>query len=134
MPERTTQTLKEGELYVFERGELRHIDRPANDMPKVLVSKTAHESLLDLRRRCRKALGGFRPDLALVASAIVEHGACASEAETIVARYSAATSKSVVLPALGTGGAQDTTAQASSLALGSDDAASPLLARVSARP
>jgi hypothetical protein len=125
--------LQEGELYVFERGELRHLDRPKDDMPKVPISKSAHECLLDLRRRCRKALGGFRPDVALVVSAIVEHISKLPEATQIVADFYAASICAVVSPAAGTGADGDTQ-PASSLAsaTASDDAPSPLLTRVSA--
>jgi hypothetical protein len=111
------QQLQEGELYVVQSGELRRIERPPDDLPRVPISKAARERLLDLRRRCRKALGGFRPDLALVASALIEQAASGSDAETIVAAYYAAT-----------------LVRASSLAAqpGSDDAVSPALTRVCA--
>ena len=81
------QAFQEGELYVFQHGELRHLERSANDLPKVLISKLAHTRLLELRRRSRKALGGFRPDIALVASALLEHSASTNEAESVVASY-----------------------------------------------
>ena len=79
--------LQEGELYVVQHGALKHLERPSDDLPKVPISPAAREHLLDLRRRCRKALGGFRPDIALVASALIEHGARSQEAEAIVAAY-----------------------------------------------
>ena len=79
--------LQEGELYVVQRGQLKRLERPPDDLPRVPISAAAHEQLLDLRRRCRKALGGFRPDVALVASAMIEHGARSEEAETIIVDY-----------------------------------------------
>lgn len=83
--------LQEGELYIVTNGELRHIERTTGDLPKVPISQLAHDRLLDLRRRCRKTLGGFRPDVALVASALLEHSASESSAEAIVAAYHATT-------------------------------------------
>jgi hypothetical protein len=50
------QQLQDGELYVVQHGELRRIERPPDDMPRVPISKLARERLLDLRRRCRKTL------------------------------------------------------------------------------
>jgi hypothetical protein len=112
--------LHEGELYVVQHCELKHLERPPDDLPRVPISKAARERLLELRRRCRKALGGFRPDVALVASALIEHGACRSDAEAIVAGYfyaMAATRASSLGQAEG---------------LGSDDAVPPALARIGA--
>lgn len=109
--------LEEGELYVVQHGELHRIERPPDDLPKVPISTVARERLLDLRRRCRKALGGFRPDLALVASALIEHGASEAGAEAIVAHYHSATVQNALsLPR----------------SAGSDDALSQALTRVSA--
>jgi hypothetical protein len=87
MEANATQALQEGELYVVRNGELQHLERAKNDLPKVPVSIAAHERVLDLRRRCRRMLSGFRPDIALVASALLEHAATGSEAESIVAAY-----------------------------------------------
>src|ERR1700674_5342637 len=84
-------TLQEGELYVVQHGQLKHLERPPDDLPRVPISQAARERLLELRRRCRKALGGFRPDVALVASALIEQGAGSNDAELIVAAYYAAT-------------------------------------------
>jgi hypothetical protein len=74
-------------------GELKHVERLLDDLPKVPVSKAAHDRLLDLRRCCRKALGGFRLYIALVASALIEHGAGGDDAAAIVARYFQATAQ-----------------------------------------
>ena len=78
--------LTEGELYVVQNGQLQHVER-AGDLPKVPVSKAAKEALLNLRRGCRRALGGFRPDIALVASALIEHAAALPQAQDIVQAY-----------------------------------------------
>ena len=78
--------LQEGELYLVKEGHLMHVDREG-DMPKVPVSEEAKEALLQLRRRCRRVLGGFRPDVALVASALIQYAASLPQAETIVRDY-----------------------------------------------
>ena len=81
-----TAHLQEGELYIVKQGQLRHLERES-DLPKVPVSEAAKAALLELRRECRGALGGFRPDVALVASALIEHAAALPQAEGIVRAY-----------------------------------------------
>ena len=75
--------MQEGELYIVKDGELKHLPRSEDDLPKVPVSEAARDALLQVRRKCRKALGGFRPDLALVTSALVLY-ACEREPIAIV--------------------------------------------------
>ena len=55
--------MQEGELYIVKDGELKHLPRSDDDLPKVPVSEAARDALLQVRRKCRRALGGFRPDL-----------------------------------------------------------------------
>ncbi|MEX2165075.1 MAG: hypothetical protein WD823_12650 [Sulfuricaulis sp.] len=81
-----TAPLQEGDLYVVKQGRLMHVEREG-DLPKVPVSEAAKDALLQLRRRCRHALGGFRPDVALVASALIQYAASLPQAETIVRDY-----------------------------------------------
>lgn len=76
----------EGELYVVRNGRLQHIER-FYDLPKVEVSDGAKDALRALQRRCRRLLGGFRPDIALVASALIEHGAALPQAQDIIEAY-----------------------------------------------
>ena len=78
--------LEEGELYVVQNGQLQHVER-ASDLPKVPVSEAAKKALFDLRRTCRCMLGGFRPDIALVASALIEHAAALPQVQDIVRAY-----------------------------------------------
>lgn len=75
--------MQEGELYIVKDGELKHLPRSDDDLPKVPVSEAARDALLQVRRKCRRALGGFRPDLALVTSALVLY-ACEREPIAIV--------------------------------------------------
>jgi hypothetical protein len=81
--------LNEGEIYVVQKGKLKHIQREQDDLKKVPLSDEAHVALLDVRRRCRRAMGGFRPDVALVASALIEFVAPLYESAEIVAKYHA---------------------------------------------
>lgn len=83
---RQEMPMLEGELYVVRNGRLQHIER-FNDLPKVEVSDGAKEALRVLQRRCRRLLGGFRPDIALVASALIEHAAALPQAQDIIEAY-----------------------------------------------
>ena len=51
------------------------------------IAELAYETLTEVRRRCRAVMGGFRPDLALVASALLHHAARIDSVEHIVAAY-----------------------------------------------
>lgn len=84
-PDALTKVLgmQEGELYIVKDGELKHLPRSDDDLPKVPVSEPARNALLQVRRKCRKALGGFRPDLALVTTALVLY-ACERDPIAIV--------------------------------------------------
>jgi hypothetical protein len=87
MPEpKMTMPPLEGELYIVRNGRLQHIER-FHDLPKVEVSESAKEALRAMQRRCRRLLGGFRPDIALVASALIEHAAALPQATEIVEAY-----------------------------------------------
>jgi hypothetical protein len=81
--------LNEGEIYVVQKGKLKHIQREEDGLRKVPISESAYEELLDLRRRCRHSMGGFRPDSGLVASALIEFVAPLYESAEIVAKYHA---------------------------------------------
>ena len=79
--------LPEGGFYVVRGGELVRVERSEDDLPTVPVSHAAKDALLQLRRLCRRALGGYRPDLALVASALVLHACEQLDAHTIVVEH-----------------------------------------------
>ena len=79
--------LPEGGFYVVRGGELVRVERSEDDLPTVPVSHAAKEALLQLRRQCRKALGGYRPDVALVISALVLHACKHHDAQAIVVEH-----------------------------------------------
>jgi len=79
--------LAEGGFYVVRSGKLTRVERSHDDLPTVPVSHAAKDALMQLRRECRKALGGYRPDVALVASALVLHACAKGNAQTIVVEH-----------------------------------------------
>ena len=79
--------LAEGGFYVVRGGELVRLERSDDDLPTVPMSAAAKDALMQLRRQCRKALGGYRPDVALVASALVLHACAQGNAQAIVVEH-----------------------------------------------
>jgi hypothetical protein len=66
--------LVEGALYVARSGRLERLERDEDDgMKRVRITGEAYERALTLGKRMRGALGGYRPDIALVVSALVMH-------------------------------------------------------------
>ena len=80
--------LEEGELYVVKNGELEHIQRdPEDTMRKVRLTEEAVTSVMLVQRKMRKEMQGYKPDMALVASALVSHAAKLPEAPRVVRMY-----------------------------------------------
>ena len=81
--------LHEGELYTLRRGLLQHI--PARDedsaLRRVRIMEEAYELAYSLARGLRKTLRGYRPDPALVISALVMHAAQQEDAAAVVQAY-----------------------------------------------
>lgn len=83
----STSELMEGGFYVMKHGELVRLERSVDDLPTVPMSQAAKDALLQVRRQCRSALGGYRPDVALVASALVLHACEYCDAQAIVVEH-----------------------------------------------
>ena len=60
--------MQEGELYIVKDGELKHLPRSDDDLPKVPVSEAARDTLLQVRRKCRKSASRKREKAGLVRS------------------------------------------------------------------
>lgn len=71
-PAATTPPLIDEELYVVRNERLLRIER-SDGLPRVEITQDAKDVLHALQRRCRHLLRGFRPDLAILASAIIEY-------------------------------------------------------------
>ena len=81
--------MQEGELYTLRQGLLHHVQRRDEDsaLRRVRIMEDAYEKAYRLARQLRKTLRGYRPDPALVISALVLHAARTQEAEAIVQDY-----------------------------------------------
>lgn len=67
----STPPLEEGEVYVCRRGRLERIERDADDMRKIRITDEAYQATMHLGKGMRSGLVGYKPDVALIASALV---------------------------------------------------------------
>ena len=83
------EDLEEGELYVFKKGVLEHIQKdPEDNLKKVRILDDAFEKAVTIQRGMRSKLNGYKPDLTMVISALIETGASdADHAANVVKSY-----------------------------------------------
>lgn len=81
--------LDEGELYTLRRGMLHHVQQRNEDngLRRVRVMEEAYEAAYTLARQLRGSMRGYRPDPALVISALVMHAAQQPDAADIARAY-----------------------------------------------
>lgn len=77
MPDETHNTLQEGKLYKVVRGELVElvIDEDDQALKKLRVTAEVLRVVQGVQKRLRKALGGRKPDLGLVAEGMLVYAA-----------------------------------------------------------
>jgi anthranilate phosphoribosyltransferase len=64
--------LEEGHLYVVKNGELQEIETdPEDTMRKLRLSEDAVKAVTKVQKSIRKLLGGYKPDLTFIASALL---------------------------------------------------------------
>jgi len=68
------EALEEGELYAYRKGKLEKLARIEDGMRKVRITEAAYEMAMDVGQDMREELKGYRPDAALIVSALIEHG------------------------------------------------------------
>ena len=91
----TADELVSGRLYVLienkhGRGHLKQIPRDEDDLPRLRIMEEALEALRTLSRGMRKEMGGYKPDITLVASALLLDAASRPEAPSIVRDFAIA--------------------------------------------
>ncbi len=80
--------LEEGCLYAYKRGQLHAIETDPDDvMKKVRITEAAFAEVVRLQRRMRKDMQGYKPDIALVCSALLEHLASLDNASEVVREF-----------------------------------------------
>ena len=65
--------LEEGELYTLRKGTLHHLARRDDDLGlrRIRIMEEAYDAAQEMARRLRRGMRGYRPDPALVISALV---------------------------------------------------------------
>jgi hypothetical protein len=82
------ENLEEGNLYAFKRGELHEIETDPDDvMKKVKITESAFTEVIRLQRRMRKEMQGYKPDIHLICSALIEHVAQRENAREVVRQF-----------------------------------------------
>ncbi len=66
--------LEEGELYAYRKGKLEKLPRIEDGMRKVRITEAAYAMAMEVGQEMREELKGYRPDAALIVSALIEHG------------------------------------------------------------
>ena len=68
----SNNNIEEGKLYVCQDGILKEILRdPEDTMKKVRILDEAIKAATDVQKRLRSVMGGYKPDLSLVCSALI---------------------------------------------------------------
>ncbi|MFO1434048.1 MAG: hypothetical protein U1F76_28820 [Candidatus Competibacteraceae bacterium] len=69
--------LDEGELYVYRKGHLEHVERDQEEgMRRVRITEEAYQQALAIGKTMRQQLRGYKPDVSLIVSAIILYGTC----------------------------------------------------------
>ncbi len=80
--------LKEGHLYVLKDGIFEEIiTDPEDNLRKIRIISDAFESAVNLQKRMRTNLEGYKPDLTMVCSAILHFFANDPKATNVVRDY-----------------------------------------------
>lgn len=80
--------LEEGELYVYRKGLLQHVERDEEDtLHRIRITDDAFNQVSKLQRALRTAMQGYRPGIEIIASAVLQHYTQASDALEVVRRY-----------------------------------------------
>ncbi len=81
---------EEDGIYRVQNGILERIHIDDDGLKKLKVGTASFEALRLLQGRMRKVLGGYKPDINLVADAVLLHGVSQDGIEEVVKRHCAA--------------------------------------------
>lgn len=71
----TNEGYEDGELYVFKKGRFEHVNREDDEgMRRIRITEDAYQTALKIGKTMKKELGGYKPDVALVVSALLVYG------------------------------------------------------------
>ena len=67
-------TLEDGEVYLCRNGKLERLPKSDNGLRRIWITDDAYQAAMGLGQRLRKDLHGYKPDVSLVASALILDG------------------------------------------------------------
>ena len=85
--EMSQESLKENQLYIVREGNLVELKTDPEDLKKVKITEDALASVFALQKSLRQKLGGYKPDVTLVCSALLQHATQQEEAMSVVVHY-----------------------------------------------
>lgn len=81
-------SLEEGALYVFKKGVLQEIEvDPDDTMRKIKITDSAFKGVVDVQKKMRSVMNGFKPDVSTVCSALLKEAAMYPDVVEIVKRF-----------------------------------------------
>ncbi len=79
---------EDGELYVCKKGELEQIQRdPEDNLRKIRITEDAYNEVVRVQRQMRASLNGYKPDITMVCSALLEYVSKSEEVERVIKKY-----------------------------------------------
>jgi hypothetical protein len=81
-------TIEDG-LYRAHDGQLSRIDTADDGLKKIRVAAEVFEGVREVQKRMRRVLSGRKPDIGIVAEAMLMHAARTEGIEDVVKQYAA---------------------------------------------
>jgi len=80
--------LEEGSLYVFKKGILQEIEiDPDDTMRKIKITDSAFKGVIEVQKKMRSVMNGFKPDVSTVCSALLKDASTSPHVVEIVQRF-----------------------------------------------
>ena len=80
--------LAEGSLYVFKKGILQEIETDPDDtMKKIRITDNAFQGVVEVQKKMRAVMNGFKPDVSTVCSALIKEAASSPHVVEIVKQF-----------------------------------------------
>lgn len=88
MVEVNESELEEGALYVFKKGVLQEIEvDPDDTMRKIKITDSAFKGVVDVQKKMRSVMNGFKPDVSTVCSALIKEASTSPHVVEVVKRF-----------------------------------------------
>jgi hypothetical protein len=89
-PKEEAKPLEDGDVYICRKGKLERLPKTDDGMRRIRITEDAYQAAMDLGQRLRKDLHGYKPDVSLVASALILDGcreAYSTQAKEVIGNF-----------------------------------------------